>query len=618
MSFRLGLARFGVCGAVAVLVASLFSSSAIAAPTENSADTYLPPPTGVLTFTGHGWGHGIGMSQWGAYGAAQQGLSATQILDFYYPGTTRVDIDPKTPIRMLLGTDNGIDLKVSTVAADGALTFTDMATGVATPLPPTVAGAPVTGWRLAWANGVIQLQADWTGTFQPYPVGAPITTTGVARFTSATGIVRLMNPSGTQDDLYGSVDGVVIGGKLRTVETAGLDDILPSVLGKEMAANWPTAALQAQAVAARSYADFQIGAHASQPYDVSIPTDFAYEGIARYDASGNKVASWNDPSLVSAVTAFPGDVRSYGGRAIFAQFSSSNGGYTVAGTVSGAPVPYLIAKPDPYDAVAANAHNSWTANVPVSTVTAAYPTVGSLVSITVNSRDGNGQWGGRTLSITVNGSNGSVTDGATSFYQKLGLQSNWWNLPGSADPLGALEAVQTAPGGAQVTGWAFDPKTTAAIAVHLYVDGKMATAITANVNRPDLASQLTSGTAHGFSAALKLAPGTHSVCAFAINSQAGGKNPQLGCSNVTAYAGNPIGAVSISSGIGGVAVSGWTLDPESLGAVTVRITVDSKVNLVIPASGLDASLAATFSYYGQNHGFSWLLPVSGTHTVCVN
>jgi hypothetical protein len=54
------------------------------------ADDFVPvPANGVFSITGHGFGHGIGMSQYGAFGAAQKGLTASQILSFYYPGMTR-------------------------------------------------------------------------------------------------------------------------------------------------------------------------------------------------------------------------------------------------------------------------------------------------------------------------------------------------------------------------------------------------------------------------------------------------------------------------------------------------------------------------------------------------
>jgi len=43
-------------------------------------------PTGQITFNGHGWGHGVGMSQWGAYQMAKEGKSYKDILTFYYTG----------------------------------------------------------------------------------------------------------------------------------------------------------------------------------------------------------------------------------------------------------------------------------------------------------------------------------------------------------------------------------------------------------------------------------------------------------------------------------------------------------------------------------------------------
>jgi SpoIID/LytB domain protein len=624
MSFAARLVGGLVAAPVALLgtgvVTTAASNAAVSAAPgalARPAETFVPPPNGVLTFTGHGWGHGIGMAQWGAYGAALQGLSATQILDFYYPTTVATPIDPSTPVRVLLNTDDGADLTVSTVAANGAVSFTDVATQTVTPLPPTVGGAPVTAWRAALQpDGSVQLQGNWSGAFQPYPAGAPLAVHGIARFTTATGVVRLMNPSGTQDDERGSLDAVQFGGALRTVERVGIDDMLPGVLAKEMSASWPAAALQAQAVAARSYTDYQVNAHAAQPYDIAVPNDFAYEGVARYDSTGKLIANWYDANLVAAVHAFPGDVRTSNGRPIFAMFSSSDGGYTVAGTVAGAAVPYLIAKPDPYDAVAANSHHTWMTSVPVSTVDAAYPTIGTLTSIVINSRDGNGEWGGRIGSLTVYGTAGSVTDTGSAFANKVGLQSKWWNLPGNGDPTGALESALTAPGGARITGWADDPKTSDAILVHVYVDGHLVMATPANISRPDLGGQLTNGIAHGYSADVAIAPGAHTICTYAINSVAGQPNPQLGCAPVQAYAGNPIGSIGITPAIGGAQVTGWALDPESLGPINVRISVDGRTTATLAASSALDSVAAQFPLYGAAHGLSTLLAISGTHTVC--
>ena len=53
-----------------------------------SARMHFVPSSRVVVLTGHGFGHGIGMSQYGAEGAARQGKNHRQILRFYYPGTT--------------------------------------------------------------------------------------------------------------------------------------------------------------------------------------------------------------------------------------------------------------------------------------------------------------------------------------------------------------------------------------------------------------------------------------------------------------------------------------------------------------------------------------------------
>src|SRR3954452_23466533 len=56
---------------------------------------------GLFLFSGHGWGHGVGMSQYGAYGYAQHGATYQEILAHYYPGTT-LGPAPVSTIRVLL------------------------------------------------------------------------------------------------------------------------------------------------------------------------------------------------------------------------------------------------------------------------------------------------------------------------------------------------------------------------------------------------------------------------------------------------------------------------------------------------------------------------------------
>ena len=62
-----------------LLVMLLLAAAAVAAS--------AAPAKTAFFIRGGGWGHGIGMSQWGAYGYAVQGGTYKQILGLYYPGT---------------------------------------------------------------------------------------------------------------------------------------------------------------------------------------------------------------------------------------------------------------------------------------------------------------------------------------------------------------------------------------------------------------------------------------------------------------------------------------------------------------------------------------------------
>src|SRR6476619_25791 len=67
---------------------------------------YDRPASGVFTVIGHGWGHGHGLSQWGAQGAASLGVGADEITSTDYPGTAKAVL-PDAPIRVLLQADEG-------------------------------------------------------------------------------------------------------------------------------------------------------------------------------------------------------------------------------------------------------------------------------------------------------------------------------------------------------------------------------------------------------------------------------------------------------------------------------------------------------------------------------
>ena len=104
-------------------------------------------------------------------------------------------------------------------------------------------------------------------------------------------------------------------------------------------------------------------------------------------------------------------------------------------------------------------------------------------------------------------------------------------------PVGHLDQVTGAQGSIRVTGWAADPDDAAAATVHLYLDGQFAASVAAEDDRPDVGVAYPRlGSSRGFSAEVAASPGTHRLCAYAINSAIGpsAPNPLLGCADVAA------------------------------------------------------------------------------------
>jgi stage II sporulation protein D len=129
--------RLAAAGTVATM---LVAGSAWSA---QAADTYPRPADGVFSITGHGNGHGHGMSQYGALGAARAGLAWQDIIDFYYPGTTQGTIGNST-IKVRVA---GLGSAVEAYPASG-LSITWNQTDVF-PLTTTKDGKTIARWRMA-------------------------------------------------------------------------------------------------------------------------------------------------------------------------------------------------------------------------------------------------------------------------------------------------------------------------------------------------------------------------------------------------------------------------------------------------------------------------------------
>ncbi|WP_299952284.1 hypothetical protein [uncultured Modestobacter sp.] len=205
--------------------------------------------------------------------------------------------------------------------------------------------------------------------------------------------------------------------------------------------------------------------------------------------------------------------------------------------------------------------------------------------------------------------------------------TDWFGSTQSASadaslPLGSFDAVSSSYGKITVSGWAFDPdQPTTALAVHVYVDGVLATGTSASASRPDVAAaHPRAGAYHGYRTSFTAGLGARTVCVYAINVGNGWVNPQLGCRTVDNQdAGAPRGAVDALVGQPGqISVSGWTFDPDSTSArLAVHVYVDGGFAASLTAGRTRTDVANAFGIDAA-HGFAGTVAVSaGKHTVCL-
>ena len=368
----------------------------LAAPQVAQAEEVTVTGPTTWTVTGHGWGHGHGMSQYGALGAAKQGVGWKQILGFYYPGTRLGRTHGR--IKVLITADNK-DVMVD--ARDG-LRLRPLSGRKAFVLEKIRPRA--TRWRILpkGERSIVQFKvgagwARWTS----FP--------GAAEFSAGSRPVTLRLPGHVTADYRGALRSV----DKQTVNVLPLDRYVRGVVARESPASWPADALRAQAVAARTYAAYE-RANATGSYDLCDTSACQVYGGA--DAE--------DPATDAAVRATRGRVVTYQGQPAFTQFSSSNGGWTSAGSQ-----PYLVAQPDPYEAASGNPNATWTATLTSHQIEKMWPQIGTLGHLSI-SRDGHGDYGGRIVTATLSGDAGSVTVTGDDLRALIGDggKSTWFQL----------------------------------------------------------------------------------------------------------------------------------------------------------------------------------------------
>ncbi len=390
-----------------------------------------------VTLTGHGFGSGSGMGQWGALGYALQGLTATQILSTYYGtvsagGVTTVGALPNgwtdaSPVTVALTANAGNDVIVTSnsgflvdgapVPANSGVRFHFVSAGNwEVDTGPGCAGP----WTAVASGVAVPNAAPLSASWEPFPSDGNLVN-------EVLQLCQLPHNIFVRGTLQGTAN---TSGSPRTVNVLPLGQYVADVTPSESPASWGPLGggaglqeLEAQAVAVRSYVMSTYG---------SLQGYFGYADICDNVCQSYLGITNENAMTTTATTSTPNTVVLMpNGTVARTQYSSSTGGYSAGGT--------FAAVPDQGDSVcvagACNPHHTWQAQVPVSAIDAAYPQIGTLVSVGVSQRNNLGDLGGRVLQMTLQGSAQSVTISGDTFasqFAQYGLQSNWFAVTSQA------------------------------------------------------------------------------------------------------------------------------------------------------------------------------------------
>ena len=397
--------------ATLLAASSLLLTGALTAPSAE-ADSAVKPSDGKFVIKGAGFGHGHGMSQYGAYGAAKKGLSWKEILAFYYPGTTLKTLSSSTTIKVWITADDDNSLRVMPAAGLKVYDSNDHSLTLPT-------GDKYRSWRIKRSGSGYQLA--WKNAKGDYTTLATKLDTSTWMFSTKAKVVKVRLPNGATREYRGTLRLIKRGSGGRTVNKVKLEDYVKSVVPSEMPTSWAPDAVRAQAVAARSYAIRIRDFTSYSGYDICDTTACqVYGGKATTTSGGNRIVR-ETAAGTAAAKATAGTIVTYGGQVALTQFASSNGG-----AMSSGGYPYLREKDDPYDGVVKS--QAWSKTVTAKAVAKAYPSVGTVKQLKISKRDGSGRYGGRVVSIKIVGSKKTQTVTGSAFQGKFKMRSSLYKI----------------------------------------------------------------------------------------------------------------------------------------------------------------------------------------------
>ena len=371
-----------------------------------------PPPSasaatsiGTTTFYGRGYGHGVGMSQYGARGRALAGQLAAPILAHYYGRTTLGQRDPAARVRVLvLSGFAATAARPLTVTGIGGTFAIDGMPG-AFPKSARLTLAPTTTGATTWNLKVTSSAGLVLAT-------ALVSSTVIVRPASASSYLELTSKATTYN-LYRGAFRIRLTTTATVYDHVALDVYLRGVVPVEMPSSWPVEALKAQAIASRSYAVYHLHPTTGSFDAYDDTRSQVYRGRRAETAPGNAAVATTAGTVVLSGTAVANTL-----------YHSAAGGWTEnnenvfvssAGSIVAGPLSYLRGSSDrapdgiPYDAASPYAtwHTATYTPAALSAILAKDPrtAVGLLSALDLTRRGVSG----RLISVTLTGDLGTTT-----------------------------------------------------------------------------------------------------------------------------------------------------------------------------------------------------------------
>lgn len=375
-------------------------------------------------FFGSGYGHGVGMSQIGARGQALESKTAIEILNYYYPGTAVTAYPDNQLIRVNIAnlissvTFNAVGSIGEIRLYQGDIPLSE------SPEPFGIYPGDTTALFTNFAGNVVPALSSPTAKYAAINP-APAWT---LRWDSATTTALLTNGATATQYKYGQIvfKSVtnLLSSYLAVTNTLRLHDEYLYGLG-EVPSSWPAAALEAQAIAARTYALGKLSRLRDECdcniYNTTVDQNFVGYAKETEAIYGIKWREAVDRTFVDENNAL---VVTLEGKPIQAFYFSSSGGVTQnVVDVWGSPLPYLTGVPDPWslDPTINRRYALWSRFVPQSAMAQAF-LLPNVVSFTINSRTQTGSISSITA-ISSTGATATLT--GELFRARVKLPSTW-------------------------------------------------------------------------------------------------------------------------------------------------------------------------------------------------